>query len=202
MRKSWLVVGVAVAIITTVFVIDFLNQSSSRKKTVFVPPPESSSVLLDVAGVSDPQLVSAEESGLRDDDIVIGVEAFGVSRAYLRSAFDREPQRHVVNDRFGSVPVTITHCDSTRCTRVLTSGNGDNAVEIHCGGWLDIQEMALLIGEKMYPQSSPDIPLKDVPFIVSTWKEWREKHPNSQVYRGEVWEQENILQDPPVSKVN
>jgi hypothetical protein len=202
MRKSWILAAVVVVAIATIFVVDFMKQARTRKKTVSIPQPSNSSQLLDVAGVSDPMLVSAEESRLRDDDIVIGVAAYGESRAYLRRAFDRDPQRHVVNDSFASIPVSITHCDKTRCTRVLTRGKANEPIEIHCGGWLDIQEMALVIGEKMYPQSSSQIPLTDVPFVVSTWKEWREKHPNSLVYVGDATELEKTLQNIPVTEVN
>src|SRR4051794_31936232 len=63
---------------------------------------------LDVAGVTNPRLVSAAQSGLLDNDIVIGVIAFGEARAYLQSAFAHQAGLHVVNDKLGNIPVTVT----------------------------------------------------------------------------------------------
>jgi hypothetical protein len=145
-------------------------------------------IALDISGVNDPRLVTAVESGIKDDDIVIGVVAFGESRAYLRSAFDGAPDRHIVNDKFGSVPVSITHCDRTRCTRVLTSDTLQNSINIRCGGWLAVQEMALLVDSTTYAQSSQEIPLEDLPFVVTTWKAWVSTHPGALVYVGKQQE--------------
>jgi hypothetical protein len=138
----------------------------------------------DVEGVLNPELVSAEKAELRDDEIVIGVVAFGESRAYLRSAFDRRPERHIVNDKIGSVPVSLVHCDQTRRTRVLTSGKPDVAVEIRCGGWLASQEMALLVKDRVFGHTSQDLPFQDMPFVVTTWKKWLAAQPATKVYVG------------------
>src|SRR6476660_2768968 len=98
---------------------------------------------LDVAGVTNPRLVSGAQSGLVDNDIVIGVVAFGEARAYLQSAFAQRAELHVVNDKLGNIPVTVTYCDLTSCTRVLTSGKSDSLLSIRCGGFRSSTEMAL-----------------------------------------------------------
>jgi len=141
---------------------------------------------LSVAGVKNPSLLRADAATLVDDEIIIGVTAFGESRAYVRRAFDRLARRHVVHDQFGSTPVTITHCDRTRFTRVFISKDGKTQCDVRCGGWLEEQEMALLVDGKEYSQSAQDIPLDDLDFVVTTWKEWRETQPNSRVYIGEL----------------
>ena len=139
---------------------------------------------MDLSGVNEPQLISAAASGLQDEELVIGVVAFGESRAYLQSALGGLPERHIVNDEFGSIPVSITYCDRTRCTRVLTSDKIKGRLDMRCGGWLAIQEMALLLDKKRYPQSSQELPLQDLPFKVTTWKAWVSAQPNTLVYVG------------------
>ncbi len=178
---------------------DFWIQRSSRRQIVFETKEalrgkmlllkgSYPAMALDVPGVNGPHLVSAGESGVRDEDIVIGVVAFGEPRAYLRSAFDGSPDRHIVNDKFGSVPVSITHCDRTRCTRVLTCDALQSSINIRCGGWLAVQEMALLVENTTYAQSSQEIPLEDVPFVVTTWKDWLATQPETLVYVGKQQE--------------
>ena len=142
---------------------------------------------LDAEGITNPKLVSASESGLLDTDLVIGVVAFGEARAYLQRALAYYPERHVVNDKFGDVPVTVTHCDVTSCTRVLTKGKKDAPVNVRCGGWSDKKGMALIVDELEYPQLSKDVPLQDVSHVVTTWKEWRALHPESMVYLGALF---------------
>lgn len=143
-------------------------------------------LVLDEEGVRNPQLVSATTATLADDEMIIGVTAFGESRAYVRRAFDDVPARHVVHDKFGAVPVTITHCNRTRCTRVFTAKDGESALDIRCGGWLSQQEMALHVGDQEYAQSSQKIPLPELPFVVMTWKQWQQSQPDSLVYLGPI----------------
>lgn len=201
-RKTWIVSITVVGMLAMITAASFLYLARGRTDPVMPHETNASgqqvagfpAVSCDVAGVIVPPLVSADESGLLDDEIVIGVSAFGESRAFLQSAFDQATDRHVVNDVMGLVPVTITHCDRTRCTRVFTSGDPKETMNIRCGGWLEIQEMSLLVGDQEFAQSSSEIPLTDVPFVVSTWKEWRESHPDSMVYMGSVSRREKVLQ--------
>jgi len=44
------------------------------------------------------------------------------------------------------------------------------------------QELALLIGDKRFAQSSTEIPFDDIPFIITTWDKWRAEHPESPIY--------------------
>jgi hypothetical protein len=139
---------------------------------------------VDEEGVRDPLLVPATPDVIDPDEIIIGVTAFGQSRAYVRRAFDNSPARHVVHDRFGSIPVTVTHCDMTRKTRVFTSSDYAAALDVRCGGWLPEQEMSLLVQGKEYAHSSSEIPLNELPFVIMTWEQWQKSQPESLVYLG------------------
>lgn len=136
------------------------------------------------AGVSDPWIVSVAEARLKDSDVIIGVVVSGEPRAYLRRAFEGGPRAHVVNDRIGSISVTVTHCDLTRSTRVLTGEDSEEAMTIGCGGWVAHEGMALQLNDEVYAQLSPDLPLSDLPFEVTTWAVWLESHPDTMVYQG------------------
>ena len=59
----------------------------------------------DILPIYDPVMVSAEESGLEDDDHVMGLAIDGEARAYpVRELFSRE----MVNDEVAGVPVLVT----------------------------------------------------------------------------------------------
>ena len=155
------------------------------------PPGGFPAVSLDFQGVLDPELVPVDQVVLEDDEVVIGVEAFGEARAYVRRAFENRPDRHIVHDELGAIPVAITHCDRTGFSRVLTDKYGESSLDLRCGGWLPEQEMSLLVGDREYAQSSRDIPLADLPFAEMTWREWREKQPDSLIYLGPLGAESN-----------
>jgi hypothetical protein len=148
------------------------------------PPGGYPAMSLDFPGVRDPELVPTDQVMLDDDEVVIGIEAFGEARAYIRRSFENRPDRHIVHDQINAIPVAITHCDRTGYTRVLTAGPGEGSLDLRCGGWLPEQEMSLLVGDREYAQSSRELPLADLPFVEMTWKEWREKQPVSLIYVG------------------
>lgn len=154
--------------------------------SVEAPEPDPA-IVLDVEGLRNPLFVPANLARLFDDEMIIGVIVAGEARAYLRRSFDNLPRNHVVHDKFGSVAVVVTHCDRTRCTRVFAARDDQGDLDIRCGGWLIEQEMALLVGGKKFPHSSRELPLTDLPFVVTTWKEWQQAQPKSVVYLGGHW---------------
>ena len=195
MRIRWilglmLIVGVAVE-------LAIICYGSLPKQSPGGPPPISDQyklirdnvrkppVALDLPGINNPKLIAGEKAGLQDDDIVIGVRVNGESRAYLRSAFDGGPDRHIVNDKLGSVAVSVVHCDRNRITRVFTSDKSDGPLNIRCGGWTG-KELALLVDDQEFAQSSREIPLQNVDYVETTWKDWRKAQPATLVYDGQI----------------
>ena len=158
---------------------------------------------LNVNGIDAPATLEADEAVLPDDRLVIGVRVGMTARAYLLSAFaenklefpigktgvamiDAQDEaaiaRHVVNDIVGGQPITVTYCGLQQCARVLTEENGRAPLDVGVGGWDD--GLLLHIEGSRLPQQSNAIPLEDVPFELTTWKEWREEHPQTDVYIG------------------
>ncbi len=160
-----------------------VDNPTSLVQIKFFPPM---SMDLDLPGIRTPQLVPAGNANLGDEELVIGVVVEGISRAYLRKAFDGH-EHHVVNDLIGIAPISVTHCDLTRCTRVLTQqqASDEQPLGIRIGGWdHEYKMMMIIVNEKRYLQFSPEIPLLDVPFSEVTWGEWRREHPESLIYLG------------------
>jgi Protein of unknown function (DUF3179). len=125
-----------------------------------------SEIKVDLPGYTQPELTTAAEFPLDDHEIVTGVIAFGEAKAYLRRAFSGL-DTHVVHARFGKTQVTLTHCNCTRCARVFTAADDQDLSVMHCGGCVEEQELALLIGTKRFPHSSTEIPFDEAPYVVT-----------------------------------
>jgi Protein of unknown function (DUF3179) len=141
-------------------------------------------------GILRPPTTPADEAKLADDAEVIGVSAAGRHRAYVLSAFTG-PARHVVNDLLGDLPVTVTHCDQTHCTRVFHGEPKGDALTISVGG---LWEGRLLVrshgrfydqetGASTAPGQEP-LPYPAHPFEITTWKAWKTAHPDTDAYLG------------------
>jgi hypothetical protein len=145
-------------------------------------------------GIRQPPALPAASAGLGDDVEVVGVSAGGRHRAYLLSAL--VPIRgHVVNDLLGGHPVTVTYCDRADCLRVFTGPPGQ-PFDVAGAGW-DNREgrrgLVLRVGSTLYRQDTGG-PAEDAPVAPfplpragherTTWKRWREAHPDTDVYVG------------------
>jgi len=148
-------------------------------------------------GVREPKTVPATESRIPDDKLVIGISAGNTHRAYLIDAFKMPREfhirtatatetqklgRHVVNDLVDGVPVSVTHCDDSSCTRVFAS-DGDESLDLAVGGWRDGQ-MDLLLSRERFLHNAADAPLEDYPFEITTWGRWKSDHPETEIYVG------------------
>ena len=135
-------------------------------------------------GIRLPPTVPAEECQLADDAVVIGIQVNDSYRAYSVKAMS-SIETHVVNDRVGDQPVSVTYCDRLDCARVLTDTNEKELLTVGVGAWLK-GEMNLRLNGTFYPQTSKDIPLDDLPFVKTTWKSWRTEHPETDVFTEHV----------------
>jgi len=147
---------------------------------------------IDVPGISRPPAVSAAEAPLAGEELVVGVRAGGRSRAYVMRALARGAEFHVVNDVLGGVPVSVTHCNIYHCTRVFTGGPAGEPLDLSQGGVKD-EGMVLRSGGHSYRQDTGESqdpggsPLRyaSLPWEETTWGEWRQAHPDTDVYTGE-----------------
>ena len=150
--------------------------SGSSRCPVFVKPPAQ----------------PAAASKVADGDEVIGVVVNGKPRAYWMKALEYPPW-HIVNDVVVGVPVTVTYCDRTNCTQVYTDRQSSAPLDVNLGG-LYGKEMVVKIGGVLYYQESgkpfelgegvPSLPYADHPWERTTWKEWRQRHPDTDIFIG------------------
>jgi len=183
-KRLRVVVGVAAAI-GVVFALEAWTRPPrglrSPDKSNYEGLPETTPAIV------RPKVYSAESARLGPDEPVIGVVAGGRARAYRRAAFERA-EHHVVNDLVGDVPLTVTHCDLTRCTRVY-AGDGVTPLQMTPGGYQD--GMLLRALGRLYRQETgrpaddpdgPPLPYRTIPFEITTWSKWRAAHPDTDAY--------------------
>jgi hypothetical protein len=150
--------------------------------------PQNEDLLLTFPGVIRPPILSAGDIGWNDEDEVIGVTVDGRSRAYLVASLGR-PARHIVNDMVGPVPVSVTYCNIDRCARAFTRAGGEGPLDLSIGGLSESTSLILLADGvrfrqktlQPYARSGPQsaFPYQEVPVTVTTWKRWREAHPDT-----------------------
>jgi len=148
-------------------------------------------------GVREPNAVSAGDARIPDDSKVIGVSVGSVHRAYLIEAFTMPQEfhvdtatpdeirtlgRHVVNDLISGVPISVTHCDDTSCSRVFV-GDGSESLDVAVVGWRD-GEMELQLLREFFLQDDTVTPLQDHPFQITSWGRWKSDHPDTDIYVG------------------
>lgn len=147
---------------------------------------------LNVPGIAHPELCRADAVELPDDTVVIGVALHAESRAYVVEAFEvwdvNQPEDlavHVVNDIIGNQPVSITHCNFTHSTRVLTANEGVQGtapLNVGVAGWEN--GMLITVDDVVYTHHERSPSLHDAPFLTTTWGDWRRQHPETLVYTG------------------
>jgi hypothetical protein len=145
------------------------------------------------APILRPSTLAAHEAPLRPDEVVIGVDLGGKARAYRLGAFEGK-STHVVNDLIGGVPVSVAYCDLTQCVRIYTDPRGSAPLDAQVAGLLN-NEMIIQLGGTLYFHQSgmpavptdnpPPIPYRLLTPTVTTWKEWTERHPETDVYLGD-----------------
>lgn len=140
--------------------------------------------------VRNPAVKPASEVKLADKEMVIGVVVEGKARAYRRDGL-KSMFRHVVDDVVKKVPVSVTYCDRDGCIRVFTADHRGKVLELDQMGFDD--GLLLLLEGVAYKQKTgqPRDPesdaskLQTLSHTLTTWKEWRTQHPDTDIYLGE-----------------
>ena len=152
--------------------------------------------LLQLQPVHKPTATSADSTWLPDEAPVIGVTARDRHRAYAICAFGNIDE-HVVNDLVGGVPITVTYCNRTGCTKVYTSPSSNRSLDVAVGGWVanrgrvrteycfcaSIRTITFRTPESSSPAGAT-FPYPEVAFEQTTWGQWRRAHPETDVVTG------------------
>jgi hypothetical protein len=186
------------AVAAVILAISWAERSSTQEvETKHASRPKTSEHFwkkFAMAAIVQPSTVRPDQAGLPENAPVIGVVVDGHARAYaLRSL--RHLRQHVVNDLVGGVPITVAHCDVTRCTHVYASRQRSEPLDVTQAGFRD-GELILKIegvyyqhssGEPIEPgPASPPLPYEGYPWIRTTWREWKQQYPETDVYVDEL----------------
>jgi hypothetical protein len=142
-------------------------------------------------GIATPPIRSAADADIADSDEVIGVCIGKRARAYRIDALAYP--RHVINDLIDGRAVSVTYCDRAQCARVFTDKSAKAPLQLDIAGQR-MDGLILQIGDIEYDQktgrnlTSPkgaSLPYKDSVFVRTTWRKWREAHPDTDIYVGD-----------------
>ena len=148
-------------------------------------------------------VASADAAFLQDDDFVAGVMLEGVARAYpLRILVWHE----AVNDVIGGRPILVTYCPLTGSVVSFDRRVGDETLEFGISGLL-YQSNVLLYDRKqesLWSQLAAEAvsgpltgtSLVQVPTEVTTWADWRSRHPDGAVLSLETGHPRNYRNPP------
>ena len=142
--------------------------------------------------LTSPQIVSSAEANfLQHDDRVIGVSINGLSRAY---PFKILVYHEAVNDQLNGIPISVTYCPILDSVAVFDRRSSNGLREFAASGLLYNNNVLLYSrseGEErnLWSQlkvqgvtgSSSGHLLVPIPVEYTTWKDWKDRHPETDV---------------------
>jgi hypothetical protein len=131
---------------------------------------------------------AADVKFMGDDDLIMAVTIDGQTRVYPTVTL----QRHeIVNDQIGDTPFVVTYCPLCGTGLVFSRKVKNTVVTFGVSGVLHGSDLVLYdrqnhnLWQQLTGQSfaGPDrgYQLQSIPVVMTDWKTWKTKHPNSQV---------------------
>jgi hypothetical protein len=128
---------------------------------------------------------------VEDDTPVIGVTLGDQHRAYLLADL-WWPDRHVLNDQVGEVPLSVTFCNLSNCVRAFTADTRGQPLDLASGGRHPhkARKMVLRVGGRTFEQETGEpldgdtrrpFPYQPVAAVRTTWGQWRADHPKTEL---------------------
>ena len=194
-RIAWYVAGFfIIAVVTGLFLLFLFFTDDKRQVTIIIPESEGWNQTINgkaapndtpmmLPGMIAPVTLTATEARVTDTEQVIGITIGDEHRAYIVNAFAPLGQK-VINDLINEIPLAITYCDIYERARVFTSTERGDYLHVGLGGWMN-KEMFFYFENVRFSQSSENAPLPDYPYIITTWGQWLEVHPDSRIYLGD-----------------
>ncbi|TFH23767.1 MAG: DUF3179 domain-containing protein, partial [Myxococcales bacterium] len=136
-----------------------------------------------------PTFVAADDASfIRGEDVVVGLEIDGHARAYPLKILN---WHEIVNDELGDLPVAVTYCPLTGSAVVFDRRVNGKPLSFGVSGRLyqsnvlmyDHQSDGLwsqLAGAAVTGKRT-GTQLDNIPAQVTTWRRWREDHPDTSV---------------------
>ena len=142
-----------------------------------------------IPSIDDPKFVKANEAEfLFDNDVVIGLEINGETKAYPLPIL---VWHEIVNDNVGGTPVAVTYCPLCFTTQVFDRTINGEEVEFGTSGKLYNSNLVMYdrLTESYWSQALgtaivgelAGFELNKIPFDVITWEDWKTLHPDTLV---------------------
>jgi hypothetical protein len=141
-----------------------------------------------IPSIDSPKFVSAEDAGLQDSDLVLGLNINGDIRAYPLNIL---VWHEIVNDEVGGTPVAVTYCPLCFTNQVFHRTIDNQTVEFGTSGKLYNSNLVMYdrTSESLWSQALSQAivgehagkKLERIPFDVAFWREWKALYPESKV---------------------
>ena len=142
--------------------------------------------------ITDPPIFPADaaEVTLADNHLVLGVVVGGEPRAYPINMLTG-PNREIINDTLGEIPIAATWCHLCHNTVVFDRRVNDEALTFAVSGKLWRRNLVMIDSEtsslwshflaKAMSGRLEGEKLKTIPSKLTSWGGWRHEHPNTTV---------------------
>ena len=137
---------------------------------------------MNLPGRSVEKVYPADQIEIGEHHYVTGIVINGKPRAYLEAGMS-QPKSHVAYDRLGGQDIAIAFCDRTGDAQAFC-GMEEEIRGIRVGGWRN-ENMELIIGGNRQPIDASTNRLATLDFKTVKWAEWKQLHPNTDIYLGD-----------------
>lgn len=157
-----------------------------------------------IPAIDNPQFVTAEAARfMRDNNRVIGVQRNGVTKAYPIRILD---WHEVVNDKFADEAVVVTYCPLCGTGMVFSAQGSDIGLTFGVSGLLYNSDVLLYdrlthslwsqILSKAVTGPLRGTTLVHLPASHTTWRDWRQRHPETLVLSRDTGFRRNYNRSP------
>lgn len=156
-----------------------------------------------IPSIEAPVFLKAGKTTLREDDRILGVNENGVAKAYPINILN---YHEIVNDDFNGKPVVVTYCPLCGSGIAFDAVVDGNPLEFGVSGLLYNSDVLLYDRqtESLWSQleykaiSGPMVgkELTVLPTANTTWKNWRQKHPETLVLSENTGFKRDYSRDP------
>ena len=171
------------------------NGIDTRFRKVFSPRPQAQIDLREllfngshddrVPSIQQPQMVTRDKATeLRDSHMVVGIMVDGVAKAYPRKML---AHHEVVKDQIGKSKILLVDCVISGTVTAFSS-TSEKLMDFFSSGFIYRSHKVLMdpssstlwssvTGERIVgPKTQP---LVRHPVVITTWGEWKQRHPNT-----------------------
>lgn len=156
-----------------------------------------------IPSIDNPKFLKASEVLLKDGDRILGVQLNGIAKAYPINILN---YHEIVNDYFGDDPVVITYCPLCGSGIAFDARINGKAKTFGVSGLLYNSDVLLydretesLWSQLKYQAISGPLAGQKLEMINTantTWKNWKEKYPNSLVLSEDTGFKRDYSLDP------